>query len=75
MASYDLVCEECGHDFEVFMQGFLKDDAKVCPECGSREVRQLITGFLVSSSSRSSGGSSSFGGSASGGCGHSSGFG
>lgn len=69
MASYDLLCEECGHGFEVFVQGFLKDGAKVCPECGSRVVRQLITGFLVSSSSRSNGGSPS------GGCGHSGGFG
>jgi len=69
MASYDLLCEECGHGFEVFVQGFLKDGAKVCPECGSRVVRQLITGFLVSSSSRSDGGSPS------GGCGHSGGFG
>lgn len=69
MATYDLLCEECGHGFEVFVQGFLKDGAKVCPECGSRVVRQLITGFLVSSSSRSNGGSPS------GGCGHSGGFG
>jgi putative regulatory protein, FmdB family len=69
MASYDLQCEECGHGFEVFVQGFLKDGSKVCPECGSREVRQLITGFLVSSASRSDGGSPS------GGCGHSGGFG
>ena len=35
MASYDLVCDECDHDFEVFRQGFLKDEDRVCPECGS----------------------------------------
>jgi putative FmdB family regulatory protein len=69
MASYDLLCEECGHGFEVFVQGFLKDGAKVCPECGSVAVRQLITGFLVSSASRSDGGGQSAG------CGHSGGFG
>ncbi len=48
MASYDLVCDECGHDFEVFRQGFLKDDDRVCPECGSTEVRQKFTSFLSS---------------------------
>lgn len=45
MASYDLRCRSCGDDFEVFVLGFLKDDAKVCPKCGSREVEQRFTGF------------------------------
>jgi putative FmdB family regulatory protein len=45
MASYDLKCRSCGEDFEVFVIGFLKDDAKVCPECGGREVDQRFTGF------------------------------
>ena len=45
MASYDLRCSSCGKDFEVFLLGFLKDDVKVCPECGSREVTQRFTGF------------------------------
>jgi len=51
MASYDLRCAECGHDFEVFVQGFLKDDHKVCPDCGSRRVEQRFTGFMMTSSS------------------------
>ena len=46
MASYDLVCDACGHDFEVFRQGFLKDEDRVCPDCGSAEVRQKFTSFL-----------------------------
>jgi len=45
MASYDLRCDSCGKDFEVFCLGFLKDDVKVCPDCGSREVHQRFTGF------------------------------
>ncbi|MBN1319796.1 MAG: zinc ribbon domain-containing protein [Thermoleophilia bacterium] len=45
MASYDLSCRSCGKDFEVFVLGFLKDEAKVCPDCGSREVEQRFTGF------------------------------
>ena len=46
MASYDLRCDSCGQDFELFVQGFLKDEHKVCPDCGSREVAQRYTGFL-----------------------------
>jgi putative FmdB family regulatory protein len=57
MASYDLVCEDCGSEFEVFRQGFIKDEDKVCPECGSVEVRQKFSSFL-----RSIGGSSGGGG-------------
>ena len=57
MASYDLVCDACGHDFEVFRQGFLKDEDRVCPDCGSAEVRQKFSSFL-----------SGIGGSSSGGC-------
>jgi putative FmdB family regulatory protein len=45
MASYDLKCRSCENEFEVFMLGFLKDDAKVCPDCGSHEVDQRFTGF------------------------------
>jgi putative FmdB family regulatory protein len=45
MASYDLRCCTCGKDFEVFVLGFLKDESKVCPDCGSREVEQRFTGF------------------------------
>jgi len=45
MASYDLRCSSCGNEFEVFVLGFLKDDAKVCPDCGSHQVEQRFTGF------------------------------
>jgi hypothetical protein len=29
----------------VFVIGFLKDGAKVCPDCGGRDVEQRFTGF------------------------------
>ncbi|OFW64119.1 MAG: hypothetical protein A2Y74_09500 [Actinobacteria bacterium RBG_13_63_9] len=45
MASYDLKCRSCGEEFEVFQLGFLKEEAKVCPACGGREVEQRFTGF------------------------------
>lgn len=54
MASYDLKCSSCGNDFEVFVQGFLREDMKVCPDCGSVDVEQLFTGFLCGSGSGSS---------------------
>jgi putative FmdB family regulatory protein len=46
VASFDLICDKCGYDFEVFRQGFLKDEDRVCPSCGSTKVRQKFTGFL-----------------------------
>jgi putative FmdB family regulatory protein len=56
MASYDLVCTECDHEFEVYVQGFLKDDDKVCPECGSASVRQKFSSFLRNIGAGSAGG-------------------
>ncbi len=49
MASYDLKCSGCGRQFEVFVQGFLKDQHRACPDCGSSEVEQLFTGFMMGS--------------------------
>ncbi|MHB0915780.1 MAG: FmdB family zinc ribbon protein [Thermoleophilia bacterium] len=58
MAIYDLKCEACGHDFEKFVPGFLKEEQKQCPECDSREVVQKFNSFSIgSSASGSSGGS------------------
>jgi putative FmdB family regulatory protein len=46
MASFDLVCNECGHEFEIYVQGFLRDDDRVCPKCDATDVRQKFSGFL-----------------------------
>lgn len=54
MASYDLRCGGCGREFEVFVQGFLKDHQRVCPDCGSDQVEQRFTGFMMGSSGGSS---------------------
>lgn len=58
MPSYDLRCSSCEHDFEVFVQGFLKDEHRECPECGSHDVEQRFTGFFACTSPSSSGGGS-----------------
>ncbi len=42
-----MICDECDHAFEVYRQGFLRDEDKVCPACGSTDVRQSVTGFLT----------------------------
>lgn len=54
MALYDFVCTDCGGTFELFVQGFIKDDEKRCPECGSSAVRQKFTSFLRAGSASSS---------------------
>ncbi len=60
MASYDLRCRACGRDFDVFVQGFLKDGHKVCPDCGSHDVEQRFTGgFMMKMSGGSLGASGS----------------
>ena len=46
MALYDFKCEECGNEYEVFVQGFLEKTDRHCPECGSTDVRQKFTSFL-----------------------------
>lgn len=51
MPTYDLSCEDCGATFERFRQGFLRDEDRVCPECGSLKVIQLMTGFIAGVSS------------------------
>ncbi len=53
MALYDFVCRECGHVFEVFARGFIREEQKECPKCGSGDVRQKFSSFLRNGSSAS----------------------
>jgi putative FmdB family regulatory protein len=55
MALYDFTCLECSHVFEVFSPGFIKEEQKQCPVCGSQSVRQKFTSFLRNGSSARSG--------------------
>ena len=57
MAIYDLKCDDCGHDFEIFVTGFLTEDDKLCPQCQSRKVSQkFYSSFGIGGSCSSSGG-------------------
>lgn len=55
MPSYDLACEACDHHFEAFRQGFLRDEDRTCPACGTALARQLLTGFVTSRPGKGSG--------------------
>lgn len=47
MPSYDMACTPCGERFEVFRQGFLRDEDRRCPNCESVDVQQRFTGFVT----------------------------
>ena len=54
MPTYDLACGDCTTRFERFRQGFLRDEDRVCPDCGSARVEQLFTGFVTARPARES---------------------
>jgi len=54
MATYELTCLDCGHAFELFVQGFLKDEDRQCPHCGSFKTRQKFSPFLTNAAGGSS---------------------
>ena len=50
MPTYDMRCAGCAEEFEVFRQGFLRDEDRACPSCGG-QAEQVITGFVACRSS------------------------
>jgi DNA-directed RNA polymerase subunit RPC12/RpoP len=42
-----LTCQSCGERFEKFLTRLIKEEDKVCPVCGSREVRMGIGGGVL----------------------------
>jgi putative FmdB family regulatory protein len=54
MPSYDYRCGKCGKRFEVTISVSDRDAGKVkCAKCGSRRVRQQVSGFSVKTSRKS----------------------
>jgi putative FmdB family regulatory protein len=72
MPTYQLACDDCGCDYEIFLTRVLTDADKTCPNCGSSKVRQVYRDFFGFRKSGGLGGSSSESGS--GGCGSFGGF-
>lgn len=60
MPIYDLKCDDCGHGFEKFVTGFIKDEEKECPRCYSRSISQRFGGgsFGIGGSKSGNGGCS-----------------
>ncbi len=52
MPTYDLHCDRCDLNFEVFRQRFLREEDRVCAGCGEPGARQLLTGFTTSRPAR-----------------------
>ena len=52
MPTYDYICTDCEHRFEVF-QSMSEDPVKTCPKCSKKNVRRLIgwgTGLIFKGS-------------------------
>ena len=43
MPTYGYVCDECGHEFEVF-HSITAEPQLECPNCDGKQVRKLLTG-------------------------------
>jgi putative FmdB family regulatory protein len=41
MPTYDYLCDDCGHEFELF-QSMTDRVRRKCPECGEPKLRRLI---------------------------------
>ena len=62
MPSYDLRCTSCAHDYEVFRQGFLRDEDRSCPQCGAHAEQMITAGFVSAKPSRGGGAAAGGGG-------------
>ena len=47
MPTYDLECRDCGMRFEKFLTRLLAAQDKVCPSCGSVDVRTGVGGGFL----------------------------
>jgi len=47
MPTYELRCKECGHEFDRFLMRLIREQDRVCPECGSTNVATGVGGGFV----------------------------
>lgn len=62
MPTYQFVCDDCGSDYEFFLMRMLRDTDKVCPKCGSTNVRQAYRDFYGYTAAKSSSGGGGYSG-------------
>jgi len=55
MPTYQFICNDCSNDYEFFLMRMLRDSDKVCPKCGSTNVKQAYRDFFGFASPRSGG--------------------
>jgi putative FmdB family regulatory protein len=46
MAHFDLRCRDCNQKFVVITRAAIRQKQKVCPTCGSGNVRQTLGSYL-----------------------------
>ncbi|MDA3935908.1 MAG: zinc ribbon domain-containing protein [Actinomycetota bacterium] len=54
MPTYDLTCQDCGESFERFMMRLIRDEDRVCPGCGSDNVKQGLGGGFLGGGTKTS---------------------
>jgi len=50
MPLYEYRCEACGHRFEVWQRMGAGSQGVSCPQCGSQEVKKVLSTFASSTS-------------------------
>ncbi len=43
MPTYEFFCHACMRRFEMFLPRVIKEEEKVCPNCQSKEVKQIFS--------------------------------
>ncbi len=59
MPLYEYNCEECGTTFEQLVAARDRDNGAVCPDCGSKRIRRLISTFAMGRPTTGAGSSTS----------------
>lgn len=47
MATFTLVCKDCGHHFSLVTGGAIKKRQRHCTDCGSENIRQSLGSYLA----------------------------